>query len=53
MIICRILLTGLQIEKDVFSLNNSKIRTLVDFKVDALGKLSGLLLNDEQASGKK
>ncbi len=53
MIICRIMLTGLQIEKDVFSLNNSKIRTLVDFKVDALGKLSGLLLNDEQASGKK
>lgn len=34
-------------------MNNSKIRTLVDFKVDALGKLSGLLLNNDQASGKK
>ena len=53
MVICRILLTGFQIERKCLVLNNSKIRTLVDFKVDALGKLSGLLLNNDQASGKK
>lgn len=47
------MLTGFQIERKCFVLNNSKIRTLVDFKVDALVKLSGLLLNNDQASGKK
>lgn len=53
MVICRIMLTGFQIERKCLVLNNSKIRTLVDFKVDALVKLSGLLLNNDQASGKK
>lgn len=34
-------------------MNNSKIRTLVDFKVDTLGKLSNLLLNNELFSERK
>ncbi|ULO09998.1 hypothetical protein H1230_15225 [Paenibacillus sp. 19GGS1-52] len=34
-------------------MNNSKIRTLVDFKVDTLGKLSNLLLNNELVSERK
>lgn len=33
--------------KEVPGLNNSKIRTHIDFKVDALGKLSNLLLNND------
>lgn len=33
-------------------MNNSKIRTHVDFKIDALGKLSKLLVNSEQTERK-
>ncbi|GGF63865.1 hypothetical protein GCM10010912_06180 [Paenibacillus albidus] len=34
-------------------MNNSKIRSQVDFRVDAVAKLSGLLLNNEQVSEKR